>query len=136
MKRTRPVKRLNRADIVQAFSAPDLTRSETMCAVKRYMGDSPVPPAWNHASVRGVFGTRLARLWARHMRSRAAGIYRDAETGRWLHPVVQTTYDFGTTQGEIAAMSAGAAPPDAEAGASSLGMDKKQLLILDEYHPR
>lgn len=134
MKRIRPLKRLNRADIVRAFSAPDLTRSETMSAVKRYMGDSLVPPAWSHASVRGVFGNRLARLWARRLRSRPAGTYRDAQTGRWVHPVVQTAYDFGTTPAKMAAMSAGAAQSDAEVGASPVGMGKKPLLILDEYN--
>lgn len=89
--------RLTRSDLVRAFSGPSITKEETKSIVNRYMGDSPVVPAWSYASVRGVFGIKAARIWARKLRHRRPGVYRDAESGRWLHPAVQTAYDFGKT---------------------------------------
>lgn len=127
MKKFRQINRLNRADLIKAFSGPLLTRQETMEIVNRYMGASPVPPAWSYASVRGVFGKHVARLWAKRLRHRPAGVYRDAETGRVLHPVTQTAYDFGTTP---EAMREAAARLAREPRPLPEGM----LIVLDEFH--
>lgn len=91
------IKRLTRGDLVRAFSDPSFSRKQTMEIVTRYMGNSTVPPAWSYAGVLGTFGKKVARLWAKKLRHRSAGVYRDQESGRWLHPIVQTVYDFGTT---------------------------------------
>lgn len=134
MKRLRQFKRLNRADIVKAFSSPALTRRETMDVVARYMGSSPVPPSWSYASVRGILGKRAAREWARHLRHRPAGVYRDAATGRLLHPSVQTAYDFGTTPEKVAALNDDTAFASGEARTLLDKLVKEAPFILDEYH--
>ncbi len=82
MKKFRQIHRLTRADLIKAFSVPQLAHQETMGIVNRYMGTSPVPPAWLYSSVQRVFGKRVARLWAKRLRHRPAGVYRDADTGR------------------------------------------------------
>lgn len=133
-KQSRPSKRLERADIVAAFSGPHLTRRETMELVQRYMGSAPVPPAWTLASVRGVFGQRVARRWARHLRHRPAGVYRDPDSGRWLHPVVQTAYDFGVSPENLAPLSEGTPLTDADARAAIDGDGCRVPVLFDEYH--
>jgi len=93
---------ITRAAVVRAFSGPGRSRAEVRSIVTRYIGDSPVPPLWSLASVRGTFGVRVARAWARHLRHLRSATYR-GENGRWLTPVVQTAYDFGTTPEALAA---------------------------------
>jgi hypothetical protein len=136
MKKFQPFKRLNRADIVRAFAAPHLTRQQTLEIVKQYMSDSPVPPAWSQPGVRGVFGKGVARMWARHLRHRPTGCYRDSQSGRWLHPAIQTAFDLGTS-------------PEAMKMAGVLGhleaavklqnqpvLPVGMLIMIDEYHNR
>lgn len=118
--------RLTRADLVKAFSGPAIPRQQTMEIVAQYMGNSPVPPAWSYAGVRGTFGKKAARMWAKKLRHRMPGVYRDPKSGRWLHPVVQSVYDFGTTPEKLRSMAdmLKAAPVDAP----------KSLVVFDEYH--
>lgn len=87
---------VTRARLIRALSTPGRSRKDVLEVVTRYMGDSPVPPAWSLASIRGVFGRRVAREWARHLRHLSPGAYRGKDR-RWLHPVAQTAYDFGST---------------------------------------
>lgn len=87
---------VTRARLIRALSTPDRSRKDDLEIIARYMGDSPVPPVWSLASIRGVFGHRVAREWAKHIRHLSPAAYRSKER-RWLHPVVQTAYDFGTT---------------------------------------
>lgn len=134
MKQMRQYKPLNRADVVKAFASPAMTRREVMDIVKRYMGNSPVPPSWTYASVRGTFGKRVARHWARHLRHRPPGSYRDAQTGIVLHSFVQTAYDFGTTPDKLAAMRESSQITAAEACAESSRLRKDLPFIIDEYH--
>ena len=89
--------RLTLTDVRKAFTVASISTSERDAIVAKYMGNSPVPPSWSYVSVRGTFGKKVARIWARKLRHRPAGVYRDSESGRWLHPAVQTTYDFGIT---------------------------------------
>jgi hypothetical protein len=111
-----------------------MTRRETMDVVSRYMGTSPVPPAWTYAGVLGTFGKRIARLWARHLRHRLPGVYRDPQTRRYLHPVVQTVYDFGLTPEQLIAFMSRTSLPPAETPDTNAGKTEKSLLILDESH--
>lgn len=88
---------VTRAILVRAFSTPDRCRRDVVAIVAQYMGDSPVPPCWGRLGIRGTFGRDIERLWSRHIRGLHAASYRDRESGRFLTPVVQTAYDFGTT---------------------------------------
>lgn len=94
----RPVT-VSRAILIRAFSTPDRTRAEVVAVVNQYVGSSPVPPSWGRLGVRGTFGRKIERLWARHIRGLRLATYREA--GRYLTPVVQTAYDFGTTPEEL-----------------------------------
>lgn len=85
---------VTRARLIRAFSTPGRSRAEVVEAVRRYMGDSPVPPTWSLAGVRGALGGSIARQWARHIRHLGAAGYRDKKTHRWLYPVVQSIHDF------------------------------------------
>lgn len=84
---------VSRSALVKAFSTPDRRRQAVLKVVAQYMGNSPVPPSWSLASVRGTFGKKIARLWARHIRGMRTAGYRGAN-GRWHHPVIQTSHDF------------------------------------------
>lgn len=103
---------VTRARLIRALSAPGRSRKAVLEIVARYMGDSPVPPAWTLAGIRGVFGSRVAHEWARHIRHLSPAAYRSKDR-RWLHPVVQTAYDFGTT-------------PEAMKAAQAAGVDSDQ----------
>jgi len=106
---------VTRRKLIRAFSTPDRTRAEVLSLLTEYMGNSPVPPAWGRLGVRGIFGRKVERLWARHIHGLRPAAYRDPESGRWLHPVTQTAYDFGSTPEELrkAAGAANADNPDA-----------------------
>jgi hypothetical protein len=124
--KTNSTTKVTRAALIRAFSSPARSRTEVGEIVARYMGDSPVPPSWSIASVRGVFGRRIAREWARHIRHLQAASHR-GENGRWLHPLVQTAYDFGRTP---EALRVGlAVPADAADGAG-----QRSSFMIDEAH--
>lgn len=94
----RPVT-VTRAILNRAFSTPDRPRTEVAAIVSKYIGSSPVPPSWGRLGVRGTFGRKIERLWSRHIKGLRLATYREA--GRYLTPVVQTAYDFGTTPEEL-----------------------------------
>ena len=97
MTHTNPLPPSRRA-LLRAFSAPGRARAEVHDVVTRFMGDSPVPPAWTLVGVRGVFGRRIAREWARHLRHRVSGFEPGVRGRQWR---VQTVYDFGVEPGEV-----------------------------------
>lgn len=100
--KTRPVI-VTRAMLIRALAAPERTRCEVMSIVSKYVGNSPVPPAWSRIGVRGTFGRKVERLWSRHIKDLRVATYREA--GRNLTPVVQTAYDFGSTPEELRQMA-------------------------------
>lgn len=81
--------RVSRRTLLRVFAAPGRTNDEVKRAVARYMNfrDDGAIPHWSAVSVRGVFGKRIARKWARYLR------HRPATPGLF----VQTAYDLGTT---------------------------------------
>lgn len=88
---------VSRALLIRAFTSPERTRQETMDIVARYMGSSPVPPSWGLEGVRGTFGKRVARAWARKVRHLTSAHYRDPGSGRVQFWVTQTAFDLGLT---------------------------------------
>lgn len=121
--------RLSRAALVKAFSAPGISRQQTMDIVTRYMGDSPIPPVWGYAGVRGTFGKRAARMWAKKLRHRESGVYRDHKSGRWIHPVIQSIHDFSTGLEGAAAKWKALQPKRYR----PMGSEKVQI-FMDEAH--
>lgn len=112
--------------LFRAFGTPERSRQEVKVIVDRYVGDSPVPPTWGRRGVRGTFGRKIERLWARHIRGLRQATYRDKDSGRFLTPVVQSAYDFGTTPEKLREMAANSQPPPTT-------QDKKPAYIcLDE----
>lgn len=105
------------ADIRKAFSVRTITPEDRNKIVMRYMGDSPVPPAWTYAGVRGTFGNKIARVWARKLRHRPSGIYRD-HSGRWVHFVTQSIHDFEKSMPK---------------GGNPVTVDSSKF-IVDEFH--
>lgn len=85
----------SRRQVERILSKARLSAIDLKEIVDKYMGDSPVPPRWTPASVKGVFGVRIYRLWSRKIKNRRHVSYRSKDTGRWLTPVVQTWHDVG-----------------------------------------
>lgn len=98
-------KAVTRMALIRAFTSPARTRRQTMEIVACYMGNSPVPPLWGLVGVRGTFGARIARAWARKIRHLEPARYRDDKTSCYLTPVVQTAYDLGRTAEELDKMT-------------------------------
>lgn len=133
----RTSKTVTRAALVRAFTSPGRSRSQTNAIVARYIGNNPVPPVWSLASVRGVFGTAVARSWAKKIRHLRLATYRDPETTRWLIPVVQTAYDFGTSPEALASTAAVIGELEAlfRAGKGPYGQSKAHVpFVADEFH--
>ncbi|MEM5405862.1 hypothetical protein [Paraburkholderia unamae] len=103
-KRARTEVVITRKAVIHAFSAPGISRQAAMAIVRKYMGSSPVPPAWGQLGVRGTFDGKIERRWSRFIRRLRPAGYADTQ-GRWVQPFVQTAHDFG-----IAPEQRGAAP--------------------------
>jgi len=99
--KNRSSKVVTRAALFRAFASPSRSRTETVAIVAEFMSSSPVPPAWNLASVRQVFGSSIARAWAKHIRHLQPACYLHGDTGRIVTPCVQTAYDFDTVPDEL-----------------------------------
>lgn len=130
-------KTVTRAALVRTFASPGRSRSETTAIVSRYMGNNPVPPAWSLASVRGVFGNAIARAWAKKIRHLRLATFRDPETMRWLTPVVQTAYDFGTTPEALANIAPVIGELEALllTGKGPYGLSEAHYpFVVDEFH--
>lgn len=94
----RPIKYIDRASVARAFSGKQRSAEQVEDLVKKYMGDSPVPPRWGRGGVKAEFGNEILRLWSRHLKNRYHPAYR-SENGRWLHPAIQHLADFGIPSG-------------------------------------
>lgn len=84
---------ITRKHLIKAFSQPDISRAEVKIIVDKYIGDSKVPPAWSAGGIRGTFGQRIYRLWARHLKNLRPA-YTKSPTGRSIFPTVQSIHDF------------------------------------------
>ena len=84
----------SRNQVESVFSNGRLSKEELKAIVDKYMGDSPVPPRWTASGVKGEFGRKIFRLWSRKLKNRHHAAYRSEESGRWLHPAVQSIHDF------------------------------------------
>jgi len=115
--------RVTRRALFRAFSSPARTHQQVKSLVDKYMADGAVPH-WSAAGVRGVFGRRIEREWARHLR------HRPATPG--LH--VQTAYDFGTTPEALAGTAPVIGELAAIVGAKGSRIKAPTTLIVDEYH--
>jgi len=113
---------VTRAILMRAFSTPDRHRTEVAAVVSQYVGSSPVPPSWGRLGVRGTFGRKIERLWSRYIKGLRLATYREA--GRYLTPVVQTAYDFGTTPEELQKL--------AEASREATGADNVGSMVLSD----
>lgn len=123
---TRPVT-VTRAILIRAFSTPDRPRTEVATIVSQYLGSSPVPPSWGRPGIRGIFGRKIERLWSRHIKGLRLATYREA--GRYLTPVVQTAYDFGTTPEELQKMAEASKEADGAGNVGSMILSDLKAMV-------
>ena len=88
----------SRQQIRKIFKRANLPQKKLEAAIDRYMSQSPVPPRWSAAGVRGTFGNTIYRLWSRKIKNRHHVGYLEGNT--LIIPAIQSIHDFGlkTTQ--------------------------------------
>ena len=102
-----------RRAFTSALRSPELVEN----AIREFMGDSPVPPQWQYIGLRMVFGVRVARKWARHLRHLHPASYKPPGSDRYVYPCVQTFAELKH-----------AFPPGPQ------GKPSEKSLFLDEAH--